>query len=76
MFTTLVCVMFVATPTSTISLYYLSMCTVCGHSYELAVLFVATTIFVSDNIVSVYSVYYSCYFSELYLPAPYSCVIQ
>ena len=29
--TTLVCVLFVATPTYTISVYYFSMCTVCGH---------------------------------------------
>ena len=31
--TTLVCVLFVATPTSTIRVYYFSMCTVCGHSH-------------------------------------------
>ena len=31
--TTLVCVLVVAIPTSTISLYYFSMCTVCGHSH-------------------------------------------
>ena len=31
--TTLVCVLFVATPTYTISVYYFSMCTVCGHSH-------------------------------------------
>ena len=36
------------------------------------VLFVATTIRVSDNSVSVYSIL----LREWYLPAPYSCVVQ
>ena len=31
--TTVVCVLFVAAPTSTISVYYLSMSTVCVHSH-------------------------------------------
>ena len=31
--TTVVGVLFVATPTSTISVYYCSKCTVCGHSH-------------------------------------------
>ena len=91
---TLVCVLFVATPTSTIDVYYFSMCTLCGHSQTyyscvllsyvyylwplpcllfvcttlVCVLFVATTIRVSNNSVSVYSVYYSYYFSEKCTP--------
>ena len=51
---TLVCVLFVATPMSTISVYYFSMCTACHRSTR--VLFVATTIHVYDNSVSVYSI--------------------
>ena len=31
--TTLVCVLFVATPTYTMTVYYFSTCTVCGHSH-------------------------------------------
>ena len=33
MCTTLAFVLFVATPTSTINVYYFSMCPVCGHSH-------------------------------------------
>ena len=31
--TTLACVLFVATPTYAINVYYCSMCIVCGHSH-------------------------------------------
>ena len=44
--TTLVCVLFVATTTYTITVYYFSMCTVCGHYhvYYYCVLQTCTTI--------------------------------
>ena len=68
---TIVCVLFVATATSTVCVYYFRMCTVCGHSYELRVHMYCLwpLLFMCLTIVLVYIVYYSYYFSELYLPA-------
>ena len=61
MYTTLVCVLFVATTTSTISVYYFSMCTVFGHSYELGVHMYCLwpLLFMCLTIVLVCIVYYS-----------------
>ena len=81
MCTNLVCVLFVATPTSTIHVYYFSICTLLKYVYCLwplphllfmcttLVLFMCTTlIHVSYNSVSVYYFYY--YMLKLYLPPP------